>query len=290
LKYMEKTMELNFSKLEGLGNDFIILNDLDGKIRNRTTYGNLAKKLCDRHFSIGADGIIIVSPSNTLDFRFRIFNPDGSEPQMCGNGMRCFAQYLFEKKLTDKTTIQVETLAGTIIPEIINFMPGKDAVVKVDMGEPVLEPSKIPFASSNQRAVMEPIQVNGTEIPVTAVSMGNPHAVIFVEDVTRVDLKKRGRAVENHPLFPEKTNVEFVQVVNPEELIMRVWERGAGETLACGTGACAALVAASLNKKSSRRAHIRLAGGSLTIEWNLKDNHLYKTGPACLAFEGVINI
>ena len=282
--------------MEGLGNDFILLDNRKESIASgdadeqKKCYADLAKKLCSRNFGIGADGIILILTSETEDVGFRIFNSDGSEAQMCGNGMRCFAKHLFENRIMTQKRFSVETLAGKVVPELILNSDGSVKAVCVDMGEPILEPQKIPFQLSDRRAVNTPLPINGTVFNLTAVSMGNPHAVIFVDNVTDTEVATHGRAIENHPLFPEKTNVEFIEVVDPREMKMRVWERGAGETLACGTGACAALVAANLNGKTGREATIHLRGGDLTIEWRETDNHIYKTGPANSVFTGRINI
>ncbi|MDY0221977.1 MAG: diaminopimelate epimerase [Desulfobacterium sp.] len=283
-------MLLSFTKMEGLGNDFIMLDDRDGIILKEISYPVLAQRLCSRRFGIGGDGIIIILNSKTADIGFKIFNPDGSEPEMCGNGMRCFAQLVFEKKIITEQRFTVETLAGGIVPEIQLTAGNQVKAVCVDMGEPILRPDLIPFKCQEERAVNEKIQVNGREVSLTAVSMGNPHAVIFVDDVEGIDLEGLGRAVETHPNFPAKTNVEFVQVINDQELKMRVWERGAGETLACGTGASAALVAASLNGLTQRSALVHLAGGDLSIDWDENSNHLFKTGPATMVFTGTIEI
>ena len=283
-------MQFDFVKMEGLGNDFIIIDDRDGHICTKIEYGKLAEKLCSRHFSIGADGIILILNSEKMDIGFRIFNSNGTEAEMCGNGMRCFAKYLFEKRIISKKIFYVETMAGTIIPEIILDPSGEVESVKVDMGEPVLLPSKIPFKSIKDKAVNEPVVVNGENVYVTAVSMGNPHAVIFVDDIEQINLEKRGREIETHAMFPEKTNVEFIQIIHRNELKMRVWERGAGETLACGTGACAAAVAACLNGKTSNRILVHLKGGDLHIEWDKINNHIYMTGPAALVFTGRLKI
>ncbi|ACN16826.1 DapF [Desulforapulum autotrophicum HRM2] len=283
-------MELNFTKMEGLGNDFVMLDDRNGAIVQTVPYPVLAKKLCSRRFGVGGDGIIIIIDSETADVGFKIFNPDGSEPEMCGNGMRCFAKLVFEQGIVTKQRFTVETLAGTIIPEILLSDTRQVEAICVDMGEPILEPDRIPFKCNRQRAVNEQIQVKGETVSITAVSMGNPHAVIFVDDVKKIDLENLGRAIETHELFPAKTNVEFVTVLNDQELVMRVWERGAGETLACGTGASAVLVAASLNGLTRETALVHLAGGDLSIHWDQQSNHLFKTGPATHVFTGRIKI
>jgi len=283
-------MELNFWKMEGLGNDFIMLDDRDESIVNRIPYSDLAIRLCDRHFSIGGDGIILARQSLTHDIRFVIINSDGTEPQMCGNGMRCFAKFLYEKGILVKEEMTVETLAGTVIPKVILDRAGRVTTVRVDMGPPELVPANIPFVCDRERALEEIVETHEGAVSVTCVSMGNPHAVIFVDDLEQVNVKKIGRAVECHDRFPEKTNVEFIRVISGNELEMRVWERGAGITLACGTGACASLVAAHLTARTGRQAVIHLAGGDLDILWDEKTNHIFKTGPACLAFGGRVTI
>jgi diaminopimelate epimerase len=280
------TMELKFSKMEGLGNYFMILDDRDGKIEATMAYPDLARKMCDRHFGVGGDGIILVRKSLDHDIRFVIINSDGSEPEMCGNGMRCFAKYLYERKILTQKRMTVETLAGTVIPEV--FADGNNRVssVKVDMGMPILSTKKIPFVCDRETATEEPIETRSGSMVVTTVSMGNPHAVIFVPDICAVDVEGIGRSVETHERFPEKTNVEFVEVVSDSELKMKVWERGAGITLACGTGACAALVAANLTQKSQNKALVHLDGGDLEIYWDKETGHIFKTGSATRVFDG----
>jgi diaminopimelate epimerase len=283
-------MELKFSKMEGLGNDFVILDDRDGQIEGAMAYPDLARKLCDRHFGIGGDGIILARKSMDHDIRFVIINSDGSEPEMCGNGMRCFAKYLYENKILTQKSMRIETLAGTVIPEV--FVDGSNRVtsVKVDMGKPVLSAGQIPFVCDHETGIEESIETSAGRQVVTTVSMGNPHAVIFVPDISVVDVEGIGRAVETHEQFPEKTNVEFIEVVSDIELKMKVWERGAGITLACGTGACACLVAAILTKRTKDRVLIHLAGGDLDIHWDKETGHIFKSGSATLAFEGSISI
>ena len=283
-------MELRFIKMHGLGNDFIIIDDRDGKIKACRDYPLLSKILCSRHFGIGADGICLILDSCDHDIKFKVFNSDGSEAQMCGNAMRCFAKYLYENRIILKKKIRVDTEAGTIIPEVIVNDNGVVQSIKVDMGEPVFLCDDIPFKSNNKTTVKENITVKGMEYSVTAVGMGNPHCVIFVDDIRNVDLEKHGPLIESHERFPEKTNVEFVEVMNSKELRMRVWERGAGITLACGTGACASLVAANLAGKADQKAIIHLDGGDLEIYWNKTTNHIFKTGSATEVFKGKIQI
>ncbi|SDU08066.1 diaminopimelate epimerase [Desulfobacula phenolica] len=281
-------MEIEFIKMQGLGNDFILLDNRKGDIRY--PYPDLSKKLCSRQFGIGADGMILILESVVQDIKFRIYNSDGSQAQMCGNGMRCFAKILYENKILPQKKMRVDTKAGIVIPEVITDEAGRVSSVRVDMGEPVLFCRDIPFKSPNEIAVEEFLTVGDKEHGIIPVSMGNPHAVMFVDDLERVDVKKIGRSIETHERFPEKTNVEFVEVVNDKELKMKVWERGAGMTLACGTGACAALVAANLTGRTSKSAVVHLDGGDLDIHWNKETNHVFKTGPATKVFEGRIRI
>lgn len=277
---------MEFVKVQGLGNDFVIINALEEN--GFLNYFALAQKLCNRKFGIGADGLILILPSQTADIKMRIINSDGSEAEMCGNGIRCFAKYVYEQGIISKTKMAVETLAGVIVPEII-FENNKVVSVRVDMGEPLLERSQIPMLGKPGRVIKERLKVIDEEFEITTVSMGNPHCVIFVTDLNKIDIEKWGPLIETHPVFPRKINVEFVQVINLHEVVMRVWERGAGITLACGTGACATLTAGVLNNLLERKAIIKLLGGELTIEW-AENNHLYMTGPAVEVFRGKINI
>lgn len=273
---------MKFTKWQGIGNDFVIVNGFQEKIEN---YPQKAIEICDRHFGIGADGLVIALPSEIADFRMRIFNSDGSEAEMCGNVTRCFARYVYENGLTTKTELSIETLAGIIKPKLI-FEEGQIKAVCVDMGEPRLKRGEIPMTgNAEEQAVNLPLVVGNSTYDITCVSMGNPHCVIFTDEVEELDLQALGRPIEIHPLFPRKTNVEFVKVVDRNTLRMRVWERGAGITLACGTGTCATVVAAVLNNKTEREAWVHLDGGDLFIEWR-SDNHVYKTGPAVEVFRG----
>jgi len=282
-------MVLDFAKMEGIGNDFVLLDDMDGALGSMG-YPALARKLCDRRFGVGADGIILALPSETCDIGFRIFNSDGSEAEMCGNGMRCFAAFVNDRGLLAGARFTVETKAGTIVPEIIESTRNGVTRVCVDMGEPVLSPRNIPFDVEGDRAVSVPLTADDREYSVTAVSMGNPHSVIVVDRLTGDEPTAFGPSIETHPLFPLKTNVEFVEVVSPSEVKMRVWERGAGETLACGTGACATAVATHLLGLTGREVKVGLKGGDLAIAWNESDNHILKTGPATLVFEGRVTV
>ncbi|PKM45535.1 MAG: diaminopimelate epimerase [Firmicutes bacterium HGW-Firmicutes-8] len=278
---------MEFIKMQGLGNDFIMVDCLNG-LPPFKDFHEASRKLCDRHFGIGADGLVLILPSETADIRMRIFNPDGSEPEMCGNAIRCLARYVYEYDIVRKRTIRVETLAGLIVPEVIT--EGEQVVsVRVDMGEPRLERNLIPMDGPPGKAVNEPIIFEGNTYKITGLSMGNPHCVIFVPDVNEIPLTEIGPKLEVHEVFPRKTNVEFVQVLNDSEVNMRVWERGAGETLACGTGACATGVACILNNLTGRKITVHLAGGDLLIEWGT-NNHVYMTGPAQYVFRGEIQL
>lgn len=274
-------MNFQFSKWHGLGNDFVIVNGFTEQI---TDYEAAAREVCDRHFGVGADGLVLVLPSAVADFQMRIFNSDGSEAEMCGNVTRCVARYVYEQGLTDKTRLTIETKAGLIKPELLQA--DGETQVRVDMGEPRLVPTEIPVVDiPGNPIVSAPIQVAGQEYAVTCVSMGNPHCVIFVNDMSQVPLAEVGPQLETAAYFPRKINVEFVEVLDEERVRMRVWERGAGITMACGTGACATLVAAVLNAKTKRKATVVLDGGELIIEWGT-DNHVYMTGPATEVFRG----
>ena len=270
------------TKWQGTGNDFVIVNGFEETI---TDYAAKAIEVCDRHYGIGADGLIMVLPSSIADFQMRILNSDGSEPEMCGNGIRCFARYVYENGLANKTELSVETLAGIIRPELI-LENDRVVSVCVDMGEPRLQREEIPVTGNSKETVInELLTVGDSTCRITCVSMGNPHCVIFTEEVDSLDLPASGKPIEEHPLFPRKTNVEFVQVMDRRNLRMRVWERGAGVTLACGTGTCASVVAAVLNNKTDRKVKVRLDGGELFVEWR-EDNHVAMTGPAVEVFRG----
>jgi len=261
-------------KMHGLGNDFILI-DTD-ETRRISSFEEFAIFACDRHFGVGGDGVILILPSQKADIRMRIFNSDGSEAEMCGNGIRCLAKYVYERGMVSGQVFTVETAAGIMVPEII-LDGGKVKSIRVDMGQPHLVGTEIPVDIHKEKVIHEPIEVEGKIFHFTAVSMGNPHAVIFeIPD----HWQAYGEAIEKHSLFPRKTNVEFVRLCSRYEAEVKVWERGAGPTLACGTGACAVLVAGVLNERLDRKAHIHLPGGTLTIEWSKNDNHLYMEGPA----------
>lgn len=280
---------MDFVKMHGLGNDFVILDLTNHPELNSRDFSQIAVKLCNRNFGVGADGIILVLPSQKDDIRMRIFNADGSEAEMCGNGIRCFAKYVYERNIVPKTEMKVETLAGTIVSRL-EIKGNGVANITVDMGKPRLERSSIPMKGPEGKVISEELEVDGELYKITAVSMGNPHCVIFVDELEKLYLKSIGPRIETHPAFPQKTNVEFVKVEGPDEVTMRVWERGAGETMACGTGACAVVVAGVLNNKIQRKTRVNLPGGVLLIEWSSDDGRVYMTGPATQVFEGRLTI
>ena len=271
---------MKFWKMHGLGNDYIVIDNRAGQIEDAEA-NDLSRQLCERKFSVGADGLLLVSNSNKADVRMRILNSDGSEAEMCGNGIRCFAKYCFENNIVNKNELIVETLAGL---KEIWLMIDKGIVksVKVDMGAPILERSQIPMIGEGA-CVNEDLDINGVIYRVTSLSVGNPHCVLFSESIKDSLIQNIGPEIENHNLFPKRTNVEFVQILNKDELKVRVWERGVGETLACGTGACAAVVAGNLLKKVGSKVQVHLLGGDLEVEYNKR---LLLTGPAEKVFEG----
>ncbi|WP_414588945.1 diaminopimelate epimerase [Scytonema sp. PCC 10023] len=279
-------MAIEFTKYHGLGNDFILIDNRSSSTPVITP--EQAVKLCDRHFGIGADGVIFALPGeNDTDYTMRIFNSDGSEPEMCGNGIRCLAAFLADLEGDAKKSDQyrIHTLAGVITPQLMS-----DGQVKVDMGIPKLLAGEIPttIRPANEKVINQPLEVAGKTWDVTCVSMGNPHCITFVDDVAAIPLEVIGPEFEHHPAFPQRINTEFIQVVRPDYVKMRVWERGAGITLACGTGACASLVAGVLTGKCERKATVELPGGPLLIEWSEIDQRVYMTGPAELVFTGKI--
>lgn len=278
---------MKFVKMHGLGNDYIFVNCFHEQVENPS---QVAMLVSHRHFGIGSDGLVLILPTRKADFEMRIFNPDGSEAQMCGNAIRCLGKYVHDHGMIHSKTVTVDTLAGIKTLELFLDASGKVDQVKVDMGEPVLLPKDIPVNSPLESFIDQPVWIGASEFRVTCVSMGNPHAVSFVKDVAAFPLEEAGPLMENHPLFPQRVNAEFVQVLNRTRLKMRVWERGTGETMACGTGACAVLVAAHLNGVSDRKAIIELPGGELVIDWDINNNHVYKTGPAAFVFSGEMNV
>ncbi|XID95227.1 diaminopimelate epimerase [Paenibacillaceae bacterium WGS1546] len=274
---------MEFTKMHGLGNDFIVVA---GEKILPDDASELAVRLCNRYFGIGADGLVYVLPSDKADFRMRIINSDGSEAEQCGNAIRCVAKYVYDNGLTDKTEITIETLGAGVQPVRLTPVDGKAALVTVDMGEPILNGLDVPTTIDANPVIGHGVEVDGREFKFTAVSMGNPHCVIYVDDAAGFDLAIWGPKLEKHPLFPRKINVEFATVRSRDRVDMRVWERGAGPTLACGTGACATLVSSVLNGLTDRQATISLAGGDLSIEWKENDNRIYMTGPAAFVYKG----
>jgi diaminopimelate epimerase len=277
-------MIVDFHKMHGLGNDFILLNNI-----NPETYvlKNFALYLCDRHLGIGADGIILVLPSDKADTRMRIINSDGSEANMCGNGIRCFAKYVYEQGIIKKEMFSIETFAGVIIPEL-QIENGEVMSVKVNMGTPKFERTDIPMKGPAGKVINEPFMVQDTSYTITSMLMGVPHTMVFVDDVDAMDIAGIGRQIEKHPDFPKGTNVNFVQYINPHEIKVRTWERGAGSTLACGTGSCASAIASILNKKAEGKVTVHLAIGDLIIEWI--DDAVFMTGPATNICSGHIEL
>lgn len=277
---------MKFTKMQGLGNDYVYVNCFREKIENPP---EVAKYVSDRHFGIGSDGLIMINPSEVADFEMEMYNADGSRGEMCGNGIRCVAKYVYDYGLTDKTSISVETLGGIKYLDL-TVKDGKVALVKVDMGRPELKPENIPIIAEGNRVVNEPIVVDQMEYRMTGVSMGNPHAVVYMDDVKGLDIEKIGPKFENHERFPKRINTEFARVIDRQTVEMRVWERGSGETLACGTGACAVAVSSILNGLTDHKVTIQLLGGDLQIEWDQEDDKVYMTGPAATVFDGEIDI
>ena len=277
---------MKFTKMHGLGNDYVYVNCFEEKIDNPPA---VARFVSDRHFGIGSDGLIMINPSKVADFEMEMYNADGSRGEMCGNGIRCVAKYVYDYGLTDKTQISVETLGGIKYLDL-TVEDGKVALVKVDMGKPELKAELIPIVSDNEQVLDEPIEVDGKEYRMTGVSMGNPHTVIYVDDVKNLDLETIGPKFENHERFPKRINTEFVRCIDRHTVEMRVWERGSGETLACGTGACAVAVASILNNLTDTQVTVKLLGGDLQIEWDREKDRVFMTGPAKVVFDGVIDI
>lgn len=279
---------MKFTKLQGCGNDYVYV---DGSRENilQQEKPELVRKLSDRHFGIGGDGVIFINPSKEADFEMEMYNADGTRAEMCGNGIRCVAKFVYDKGLTDKTCITVIS-GGKVKTLDLTVKEGKVALVKVNMGAPELTAENVPVISQKEQVVNEPITVQGKEFRMTCISVGNPHAVVFLDDVQNLDIEAIGPYFENHPCFPNRTNTEFVKVLDRHTVEMRVWERGSGETLACGTGACATAVACVLNGLTEEKVTVKLLGGDLEIEWNRKENLVYMTGPAVTVFEGEVEI
>lgn len=272
--------KLQFTKMHGLGNDFVLIDNRQKKWENP---GSLAQRLCRRRFGIGADQLLILEDSASADYRMKIYNPDGSQAEMCGNGVRCLARFIRDKGISDVEQLRIETGAGIVKTRWL-----KD-LVEVDMGEPILEGDKIPVKLKG-RVISAPLALNDTRFDITCVSMGNPHCVIFADNLEGPAITEYGPQIEHYPLFPQRINVEFVQIISREQIKVRVWERGAGETLACGSGACASVVAAVLNDKTQRKVKVCLPGGELKVFWSADDNHVYMCGPAEEVFEGSIQV
>lgn len=277
---------MKFTKMHGLGNDYVYMDCTKSGVPDNVE--TLAQFVSDRHFGVGSDGLILICASDICDFKMKMYNMDGSEAQMCGNGIRCVGKFVYDKGLTNKTEITVETLAGVKVLNL-NVKNGKVETVKVDMGEPILEAEKIPVISDEKEQVKNlKIVTLDKDFNFTCVSMGNPHAITIVENVDSFDVEKYGSVLEIDKHFPEKANIEFIQIINRNTIKMRVWERGSGETMACGTGACATAVACNLNGLVEDEVTVKLLGGDLNIRWNKEDNHIYMTGPATTVFEGEI--
>ena len=277
---------MKFTKMHGIGNDYVYVNCFEESVKNPA---EVSMFVSNRHFGIGSDGLILISPSAIADFRMNIYNADGSQAEMCGNGIRCVAKYVYDYGLTDKTEISVETLAGIKYLRL-QVENGKVASVEVNMGAPILEPKEIPVAVEESPVVNVPVEVKGKIYHMTCVSMGNPHAIIFMNNVKDLDIAAIGPYFENHTVFPKRTNTEFVEVLDRNTVNMRVWERGSDETLACGTGACATTVACILNDKTENEVTVHLLGGDLKIRWDREANQVYMTGPATVVFDGEITL
>ena len=273
---------MRFTKMHGIGNDYVYVNCFEERIDNPA---ELAVKMSRYHYGVGSDGLILICPSDEADFEMKMYNADGSMSEMCGNGTRCVGKYVYDKGLTDKTTVRLMTGAGLKILRL-NVQDGKVVAVRVDMGAPAMRPDLVPVNLPGDMVMGCPLEVDGVTYDIHCVSMGNPHCIVFVDDPDHVDVEGVGKLLENHPIFPNRANIEFVQVVNRQHLRMRVWERGSGETLACGTGACASLVAAVMNGRADRKVVMDLLGGSLELEWAEDDGHVYQEGPAKIVFDG----
>lgn len=278
--------KLQFTKMQGLGNDYVYVDCTKKKLENAS---EVAVKVSDRHFGIGSDGLILINASSVADFEMEMYNADGSRGEMCGNGIRCVAKYVYDYGLTDQTHISVETLGGIKYLDL-TVEEGRVRQVRVDMGRPMLCPKEIPVIANGESVIDMPIEVDDTEYRMTAVGMGNPHTVVFVEDVDGLEIEQIGPKFEHHPCFPNRVNTEFVKVLDRNTVKMRVWERGSGETLACGTGACAVAVACILNGLTENKVTVQLLGGDLLIEWDREADKVYMTGPAEVVFDGEVEL
>lgn len=279
---------MKFTKMQGCGNDYVYVNGFEEKIPLEQKPA-LVQKLSDRHFGIGGDGVIFINPSDVADFEMEMYNADGSRSEMCGNGIRCVAKYVYDKGLTNATEISIVS-AGKIKYLQLTVEENEVTRVRVNMGSPILVPELVPVEAEGEQVVDEPIEVDGQEYRMTCVSMGNPHAVVFMNGVKEMDLEKIGPSFENHKRFPKRTNTEFVEILDRKNVFMRVWERGTGETLACGTGCCATAVACVLNGLTDNEITVKLLGGELSIEWDREANLIYMTGPATIVFDGEVEI
>ena len=273
-----------FTKMHGLGNDYVCINCLRERVEDPSGF---ARTLCDRHYGIGADGLILICPSKVSDFKMEIYNSDGSVAGMCGNGIRCLGKYVYDYRLTGKETLSIETKSG-IRNMHLHIQDGKACGAMVDMGVPRLNAHSIPILSEKDLVINDPIEVQKKNYRMTGISMGNPHAVIFLEEINGISLEETGRELEFHPRFPERANIEFCHVTARDRMEIRVWERGVGETLACGTGACAAVVASVLNDLTDEEVIVKLLGGELSVRWDRKVNHVFLEGPAVKVFDGVL--
>lgn len=273
-----------FTKMHGLGNDYVCINCFRERVEDPSGF---ARILCDRHYGIGADGLILICPSKVSDFKMEIYNSDGSVAGMCGNGIRCLGKYVYDYRLTGKETLSIETKSG-IRNMHLHIQDGKACGAMVDMGVPRLNAHSIPILSEKDLVINDPIEVQEKNYRMTGISMGNPHAVIFSEEINGISLEETGRELEFHPRFPERANIEFCHVIARDRMEIRVWERGVGETLACGTGACAAVVASVLNDLTDEEVIVKLLGGELSVRWDRKVNHVFLEGPAVKVFDGVL--
>lgn len=273
---------MKFSKMQGIGNDYVYVNCFEERVDDPAA---LAVKMSRQHYGVGSDGLIMICPSDVADFEMKMFNADGSQSEMCGNGIRCVGKYVYDRGLTDKTNVTVMTGGGLKLLRL-RVHQGKVASVRVDMGAPELRPELIPVDLPGETVMGHRLHVGSNVFEIHCVSMGNPHCIVFVKDPDQVDVEQVGKLLENHPIFPNRANIEFVQVISRDHLRMRVWERGSGETLACGTGACASLVAAVLTGRADRQVTMDLLGGSLELDWSCEDDHVYQEGPAKFVFDG----
>lgn len=277
---------MKFTKMHGIGNDYVYVNCFKETVENPS---EVAIKVSNRHFGIGSDGLILIKPSEVADGKMEMYNADGSQGAMCGNGIRCVAKYMYDYGITDKTSISVETKSGIKYLDL-TLKNGKVDTVKVNMGAPILKASEIPVVSKKEQVISESVTVDGKEWKITCVSMGNPHAITYIDDVKHLEIEKIGPKFENHAIFPDRVNTEFVHVIDRNTVEMRVWERGSGETYACGTGACAVAVSSILNGLTEEEVTVKLLGGDLKIFWDRKENRVYMTGSATTVFDGEIDL